>query len=186
MPFSFTRTAIPDVIVVAPRVFPDGRGSFAELYKASEFRENGIRADFIQMNYSCSQQGVLRGLHYQLAPRAQAKLVTVLHGEIFDVAVDIRQGSPTYGRWVSVVLSGTNKKMLFIPEGFAHGFFALEDDTEILYQCSQEYVPECERSILWNDPTVGVVWPIADPQLSPKDLKALPLAGAENNFHYAG
>lgn len=182
MPFTFTRTAVPDVVVVQPRVFPDARGFFAELYKASEFRNNGIKSTFVQINQSRSQKGVLRGLHYQLNPKAQAKLVSVQRGEIFDVVVDIRQGSPTYGQWVSEILSEANKSMLYVPEGFAHGFCALADETEIVYYCTEEYSPQHERSILWNDPTINIAWPVKDPILSEKDLRGKPFGQAENNF----
>jgi dTDP-4-dehydrorhamnose 3,5-epimerase len=182
MPFSFRRTNIPDVIVVEPKIFPDSRGSFAELYKTSDFKAAGIDVSFAQVNHSCSQKNVLRGLHYQLNPKAQAKLVGVVRGEIFDVAVDIRRGSATFGQWIGEKLSSTNKRMLYIPEGFAHGFCALSDEVEILYHCSREYAAEYERSILWNDPVINIAWPVARPLLSPRDVGGKMLAEAENNF----
>lgn len=186
MSFQFRSLNIPDVILVESNVFPDPRGFFAELFKASDFKVNGIPMAIAQINQSRSQKNVLRGLHYQLAPKAQAKLVSVTRGEIFDVAVDLRQGSPTYGQAVSAVLSETNKCALFIPVGFAHGFCALSDEVEILYYCSAEYAPAFDRSILWNDPTINIPWPVKDPVLSAKDMTGKFLAEAENNFHYTG
>ena len=169
MSFTFTKTEIPEVIIIQPKVFPDGRGEFAEVYKKSEFAAGGISDTFVQTNYSKSQKGVLRGMHYQAAPAAQAKLVRVIFGSVFDVAVDIRKDSPTFGKWVAVTLSAKEKNMLYIPEGFAHGFCVLEDDTEMVYNCSREYSPEHERGLVWNDPQVGIVWPIQDPILIERD-----------------
>ena len=174
MPFTFTETDLPGVLLVTPRAFPDGRGFFLEFYKESEFVAAGIREHFVQDNHSRSVCGVLRGLHYQTAPFAQAKLVRVLFGEILDVAVDIRPESAAYGRWVGHVLSATNRQMLYIPTGFAHGFAVLSDAAEIEYKVTAEYSKAHERGIRWNDPRVGVRWPIADPILSDRD-KALPL-----------
>ncbi len=170
--------------MVQPKFFIDGRGFFAEIYKSSEFKANGIEVTFSQVNCSRSQKGVLRGLHYQLNPKAQDKLIFVLKGEIFDVVVDIRKGSPTFGRWVSERPSEENKQMLYIPAGFAHGFCALSDEVEIMYYCSCEYSPELERNIIWNDPDINIIWPIADPLLSPRDLKGKLLREVENNFYY--
>ncbi|MBF0123246.1 MAG: dTDP-4-dehydrorhamnose 3,5-epimerase [Candidatus Omnitrophica bacterium] len=185
MPFLFTKTDIPDVLVVEPKVFPDARGFFVELYKASDFKKAGLDVSFVQVNQSRSQKNVLRGLHYQLNPKAQAKLVSVVRGEIFDVAVDIRKGSPTFGKWVGERLSETNKRMLYIPTGFAHGFCALSDEVELMYYCSCEYAAECERSIVWNDPTIHVAWPIMDTILSPKDSGGKMLSQADNNFVFS-
>lgn len=182
MPFAFKKTDIPDVVLVEPKIFPDDRGFFAELFKASDFQANGIKEQFVQVNHSRSQKHVLRGLHYQLNPHAQSKLVTVVRGEIFDVAVDIRQGSPSFGHWVGLNLSEDNKRMLYIPCGFAHGFCALSETVEILYYCSTEYAPAAERNIIWNDPDVRVAWPTESPLLSPKDAAGKPLREAENNF----
>ena len=182
MPFSFSKTDISDVIVVEPKVLPDARGFFAELYKSSDFKKFGIDVSFVQVNQSRSEKNVLRGLHYQLNPKAQAKLVSVTRGEMFDVAVDIRKGSPTFGKWVGERLSETNKHMLYIPEGFAHGFCALSDEVEIMYYCSCEYAAECERAILWNDPAIHVAWPVVEPLLSPKDSGGKLLSQADNNF----
>lgn len=182
MPFKFTRLEIPDVILVEPVVFGDERGFFMETYKASDFKTNGIPFDFVQDNHSKSQKGVLRGLHYQLNPKAQGKLVRCVRGKIWDVAVDIRKGSPWFGKWVAVELSEVNKLMLWIPPGFAHGFVALKDNTEVIYKVTAEYAPELDRGILWCDPELGIDWPIKEPILSEKDAKLPRLKDAENNF----
>lgn len=184
MPFSFKRLEIPDVVLIEPKVFRDDRGFFMESYKRSEFVDFGIDEMFVQDNHSRSRRGVLRGLHYQNPPRAQAKLVRVIDGEIFDVAVDIRKGSPTYGRWVGVYLSDENMRMLYIPVGFAHGFLALSDVAEVLYKTSDEYSPEHEAGIVWNDPEVGIDWPVEEPVLSPRDCRWPGLRGAVNAFVY--
>lgn len=174
MPFRFTPQAIPDVILIEPKVFGDARGCFVELHKRSEFLGAGIAEAFVQDNYSHSRRGVLRGLHYQTVPQAQSKLVSVIAGEIFDVAVDIRPASPTRGRWVGVTLSAENRWMLYIPEGFAHGFCVLSDHADVVYKVTAEYAPALERGIVWNDPDLGIAWPVTAPVLSPKDA-ALPL-----------
>lgn len=185
MPCKFTRLAIPEVILVEPQLFGDERGFFAETYKASEFKANGIDVDFVQDNHSRSKAGVLRGLHFQKNPNAQGKLVRVVKGKIFDVAVDIRQGSPTYGKWVSAILSDENHAMLWVPPGFAHGVCVLEDDTHLLYKVSGgEYSPPDDRSILWDDPDIGVEWPITAPDLSEKDKKGKRLSEVDSNFIY--
>jgi len=184
MPFKFLKTSIPDVAVIEPKMFFDPRGSFGELFKASDFAANNIPASFVQVNHSCSGKNVLRGLHYQLNPKAQAKLISVVHGEIFDVTVDIRRGSPTYGKWVAEHLSESNKRMLFIPEGFAHGFCVLSQEAKVIYYCSSEYAPDLERSILWNDPAIAIPWPVKEPLLSVKDSKGAFLNEAENNFKF--
>ena len=165
-----TPTAIPDVIVLEPRVFGDERGFFFESFNARAFTEaTGLKRDFVQDNHSRSQRGVLRGLHYQLQS-AQGKLVRVVQGEVFDVAVDIRRRSPTFGRWVGVHLSAENKRQLWIPEGFAHGFLVLSESAECLYKTTDYYAPEHERCIRWNDPDLAIGWPLKDaPQLSAKD-----------------
>jgi dTDP-4-dehydrorhamnose 3,5-epimerase len=182
MPFKFSKTRIPDVVLIEPRIFSDSRGAFVEVFKASDFQANSLPTVFVQVNHSRSQKNVLRGLHYQLNPKAQAKLIGVVHGEIFDVAVDIRRGSPTYGQWVADRLSSTDKKMFFIPEGFAHGFCVLSERAEIVYSCSREYAPELERTILWNDPALAISWPVKGPLLSVKDAAGVLLSEAENNF----
>ncbi len=184
MPFSHEQLAIPDVVLITPQVFVDERGFFAETYNLSDFQKMGIHHHFVQDNHSLSRKGVLRGLHYQLHPKAQGKLVRVIRGEIFDVAVDIRRGSPFYGKWVGVRLSESNKCMLWIPEGFAHGFLSLTDSTDVLYKATQEYVPALDRGVLWNDPEIGIQWPFEKPLLSNKDSQQPLLRDAENTFAY--
>ena len=174
MPFSFIKCDIDGLVIVEPRVFGDGRGFFLESYKKSDFAKNGIDADFRQDNHSCSTRGVLRGLHFQKNPAAQAKLVTVIKGAAWDVAVDIRRDSPTFKKWIAVELSEDNKKMFYMPEGFAHGFLALTDEVHLIYKCSKEYSPQHDAGIIWNDPELGVKWPVDKPLLSEKDTK-LPL-----------
>ncbi len=176
-----TRLDIPDVVLLEPRVFGDDRGFFYESYNRQVFNEaTGLDPDFVQDNHSRSVQGVLRGLHYQLPPKAQGKLVRVVDGEVFDVAVDIRKGSPTFGRWVGEVLSAENKRQMWIPPGFAHGFLILSETAEFLYKTTDYYSPAHERCIRWDDPEIGIVWPReAPPILSPKDVIAPGLAAAE-------
>ena len=182
MPFEFRRLAIPDIVLVEVRIFGDERGFFMETYKRSDFAAYGIPDAFVQCNRSHSVRGVLRGLHFQNHPRAQGKLVSVVQGEVFDVAVDIRCGSPTYGRWVGEQLSAENGRMLWIPAGFAHGFCVLSDSADLLYLTTDEYAPECDRGIVWNDPEIGIEWPIAAPLLSPKDGQLPLLREADHNF----
>ncbi|MEM8811236.1 MAG: dTDP-4-dehydrorhamnose 3,5-epimerase [Pseudomonadota bacterium] len=169
-----TATDIPDVLKLEPRVFGDDRGFFFESFNARTFAEaTGLDVVFVQDNHSRSAKGVLRGLHYQVDPAAQGKLVRVISGAIFDVAVDIRRGSPTLGRWVSAILSGENKHQFWLPRGFAHGFVALQDDTEIAYKTTDFYAPDCDRAIAWNDPDIGIDWPLdGAPVLSAKDASA--------------
>lgn len=183
MPFEFKKMDIPGVVLITPAMFNDGRGYLAELYKDTDFKAQGLDMPFVQVNCSRSRKGVVRGLHYQLNPKAQSKLVFVTKGEIFDVAVDIRQGSPTFGRWVAEVLSEHNRRMLYIPAGFAHGLCVLSEEADIIYCYSCEYEPALERCIIWDDPDIKVDWPAADPILSPRDLKGSPLCEAENNFY---
>ncbi|AZA46256.1 dTDP-4-dehydrorhamnose 3,5-epimerase [Klebsiella quasipneumoniae] len=175
------KTAIPDVLICEPKVFGDARGFFFESFSSKVFDEAvGRKVEFVQDNHSQSQKGVLRGLHYQLAPHAQGKLVRCVEGEVFDVAVDVRRSSPTFGQWVGVVLSAENKRQLWIPEGFAHGFMALSETVQFVYKATNYYAPQSERSILWNDPDIGIEWPaIDDIQLSAKDLNGLLLSDAE-------
>jgi dTDP-4-dehydrorhamnose 3,5-epimerase len=182
MPFKFQTLEIPEIILIEPRVFGDDRGFFLEMYKHGDFTENGIPIAFVQTNHSHSMQGVLRGLHYQKEPLAQAKLITTVQGAIFDVAVDIRKGSPTYGKWVGSVLSSDNHHLLYIPPGFAHGFCVLSEEADIIYQVTAAYSPEHDRGILWNDPEIGVDWTIEAPLLSPKDARQPLLRDADNNF----
>ncbi len=176
-----TPTTIPDVLIIEPKVFGDARGFFFESYNRQAFKEaTGLDVDFVQDNHSKSTKGVLRGLHYQLPPKAQGKLVRVVQGEVFDVAVDIRKSSPTFGKWVGDILSAENRKQLWIPPGFAHGFLTLSDTAEFLYKTTNYYSPEHERSLLWSDPALGIAWPIeGEPKLAMKDAAALTLKQAE-------
>jgi dTDP-4-dehydrorhamnose 3,5-epimerase len=176
-----TKLAIPDVVLLEPRVFGDDRGFFFESYNRRAFHEaTGLDPDFVQDNHSRSVKGVLRGLHYQLPPKAQGKLVRVTHGEVFDVAVDIRRSSPTFGQWVGEVLSATNKRQLWIPAGFAHGFVTLSESAEFLYKTTDYYSTEHERCIIWNDSDIAIEWPLSEsPILSAKDAVAPTLARAE-------
>lgn len=177
----FTPTTIPDVILIEPRVFGDARGFFCETYQKEQFSAAGIAADFVQDNHSGSHQGTLRGLHYQLQ-QAQGKLVRAVIGEVFDVAVDLRRSSPTFGEWVAVILSSENKRMLWIPPGFAHGVYVLSEWAEILYKASDYYAPQFERTLLWNDPQIGINWPVPAeslPILSAKDSQGKLLSQAE-------
>lgn len=173
-------TALPDVKLLEPRVFGDERGFFMETWNAAVFAELGLDLRFVQDNHSRSARGVLRGLHYQLH-MTQGKLVRVTAGAVFDVAVDVRRSSPTFGKWVGYELSAANKRMLWVPEGFAHGFVTLEDGTDFLYKCTELYAPEHERAIRWDDREIGIDWPLGDivPQLSAKDQAAVTLAEAE-------
>jgi dTDP-4-dehydrorhamnose 3,5-epimerase len=174
MPFSFQELEIPGVILIEARRFADARGFFLELYRASEFASHGIPT-FVQDNCSHSLHGVLRGLHYQLSPKAQGKLVMAFSGRVFDVAVDIHQDSPTYKKWVGVELSADNGRMLYIPPGLAHGFCVLSEEADFVYKVTEEYAPELERGIIWNDPEIGIQWPIAEPIVSPRDAQLPPL-----------
>ena len=174
MPFEFEKTELKEVILVKPKVFGDNRGFFMETYKKSEFVANGINVDFNQDNHSKSSAHVLRGLHYQKVPYSQAKLVRCSRGRIYDVAVDIRENSDTFGKYVKVELSEENKHMLFIPEGFAHGFLVLSDEAEFCYKCTDFYHPGDEGGLAWNDPEIGVEWPLeegVDLIISEKDQK---------------
>lgn len=188
MPFTFTPCQIPDVLLIQAKAFNDPRGFFMETFKRSEF-EKWIPKRFVQGNYSHStQRGVIRGMHFQINPHAQGKLMWCQRGEIFDVAIDIRKGSPWYGKYVGEILSGENKRMLWVPEGFAHGFQVLSDSADVLYQVTDEWAPATERSLIWNDPDIKVDWPIrGEPLLSDKDAKAPKLKEAVDiNFVYEG
>jgi dTDP-4-dehydrorhamnose 3,5-epimerase len=166
-----TQTSIPGLLVIEPKVFADSRGFFMETYHAGHFFEAGIDASFVQDNHSRSSRGVLRGLHYQ-EPNGQGKLVRCTRGTLFDVAVDIRVGSPHFGKWFGLELSEENKKMLWVPPGFAHGFCALTDGADLVYKCTALYDAASDRAILWNDPQLGIEWPLREPMLSPKDAAA--------------
>ncbi len=180
----FTPCEIPGVILIEPDNHADERGYFRETYKRSEFAAHGIPETFVQDNYSFSRQGVVRGLHYQKQPSAQGKLVTVALGEIQDVAVDIRRGSPTYGRWLSRILSAESGRMLYVPPGFAHGFCVRSPQAAVIYKVTCEYSSESERGVLWNDPDIGVAWDTTDALLSPRDASLPRLQEADNNFEY--
>lgn len=183
------RTALPDVVIIEPAVYGDDRGWFMESFNEGRFEDElgklglPVPRRFVQDNHSCSRRGVLRGLHYQLAPRAQGKLVRVVQGAAFDVAVDIRKDSPTFGQWVGVELTADNQRQLWIPAGFAHGFVALEDNTHFLYKTTDTYSREHERSIRWDDPDIGVAWPLGGlmPVLAAKDAEA-PLLSQADTF----
>lgn len=184
MPFQFHPLAIPDVILVEPQRFGDSRGFFMETYQFEIFAANGITPRFVQDNHSRSARGVLRGLHYQKEPVAQGKLLKVVIGEIFDVAVDIRRGSPTFGQWVGEILSAENGRLLYVPPGFAHGFCVLSETADLIYKTTNYYHPESEKGILWNDPQIGVAWPIVEPLLSARDQSLPTLAEADFNFQF--
>jgi dTDP-4-dehydrorhamnose 3,5-epimerase len=177
----FTPTAIPEVFVVEPKVFGDDRGFFFESFSERSFSASvGLRVKFVQDNHSRSRRRVLRGLHYQTPPHAQGKLVRVVAGAVFDVAVDIRKGSPTFGRWVGEVLSEINKKQLWVPPGFAHAFLTLSESADFLYKTTNFYSPEAERCIKWNDPQIGISWPLdGEPLVSAKDANGFLLSQAE-------
>ncbi len=181
MPFQFHKLEIPEVILVQVSGQPDTRGFFREIYRQSEFAAHSIPA-FVQDNHSRSTRGVLRGLHYQMHPRAQGKFLIVARGEIFDVAVDLRRGSPTYARWVAQTLSAENGCMLYVPPGFAHGICVLSDFADLVYKVTAEYAPDLERGVIWNDPDIRVAWPLANPSLSTRDAQLPLLRDADNNF----
>lgn len=168
---------IPGPLILEPKVFGDERGFFMESWNAAAFAKAGLDLTFVQDNHSRSQKGVLRGMHFQ-NPGPQGKLVRVVRGAVFDAVVDLRRSSPTYGKWAGIVLSAENKRMFWVPEGFAHGFLTLEDDTDFLYKCTTPYAPQHEASLAWNDPTVGIEWPLdgLEPKLSAKDAVGVPLA----------
>jgi len=177
---NFIATPISGILLIEPKVLQDQRGFFLESYQKAKFREAGIDADFVQDNHSKSCRGTLRGLHYQIR-QPQGKLVRVIAGEVFDVAVDIRKSSPTFGKWVGDYLSAENKRMLWVPVGFAHGFYVTSPEAEVLYKASDYYAPQWERCILWNDPKIGIAWPLNGeiPILSAKDAVAKPITDAE-------
>jgi len=170
----FIKTQIPEIILIKPEIFYDSRGFFTESYNQAKFTANGIPETFVQDNHSHSIQGTLRGLHFQKPPMAQGKLVRVLQGEIFDVGIDIRKNSPTFGKWVGEILSSSNNHMLYIPPGFAHGFYVLSKTADVFYKCTNLYAPELDSGIIWNDPDLNIKWPLLkniELFLSPKDQK---------------
>ncbi len=181
----FLATALPDLYIIEPRVFNDQRGYFMESFQKKLFQDNGITAEFVQDNISFSVKGTLRGLHYQLPPDEQGKLVRVTQGAVFDVAVDIRRGSPTFAGWFGLELSEENKKAMYIPPGFAHGFYVLTDTAQFTYKCTSYYSPKTERGIAWNDPTIAIEWPLStEPIISAKDGILPALADADITFTY--
>lgn len=181
MPYHVQPTALPGVLILEPKVFGDERGFFFESFSERDFAAaTGLTVSFVQDNHSRSAAGVLRGLHYQLPPAAQGKLVRVTAGEVFDVAVDVRRSSPTFGHWAGVRLSGENKRQFWIPPGFAHGFVTLTETADFLYKTTAYYAPDAERCLAWDDPAIGIEWPLAAaPQLSPRDARAPRLVEAE-------
>ena len=184
---NITELRIPGLMLVKPDVFADARGFFVESYNDERWRSYGLNFNFVQDNHSMSTEaGVLRGLHYQLNPKSQTKLVRVTTGAIYDVAVDIRKNSPTYGQWQGVILSAANKRQLLIPKGFAHGFCTLVPNTEVQYKVDTYYAPEYDRGIAWDDPILGIDWPTDQPILSAKDGRHPVLADADHNFVYEG
>lgn len=185
MPFKFEKLEIPDVIKVQSLCFEDSRGRFFESFRKSDFEANGIDTDFVQQNCSVSVKNVLRGLHYQLNPYSQGKLIQVISGEIYDVAVDLRKGSPTFKQWVGVNLNSEKNEMLWVPQGFAHGFLTLTPKAEVSYLITgSEYNPQAEAGIIWNDSELAIKWPVEKPLLSDKDRLNTTFANAEMNFNY--
>jgi dTDP-4-dehydrorhamnose 3,5-epimerase len=181
MPFEFRPQPLEGLVLIVPRVFGDARGSFLETYRESEFAAAGIRERFVQDNFSVSSRGVIRGLHYQLPPSAQGKLVCVTQGTVWDVCVDLRRRSATFGRWRGETLSAENRAMLYVPPGFGHGFVALTDKAHFQYKCTREYDPRAERGVRWDDATLAIDWPLRDGTVSAKDA-ALPLLSEADLF----
>ena len=181
MPLSFIETELQGVMTIEPLVFNDSRGFFLETYHFDKYSENGLVTRFVQDNHSHSIKGTLRGLHYQLK-HPQGKLLYVIKGEIFDVAVDIRKGSPTFGKWAGVTLSDENKRQLYVPPGFAHGFCVLSEEADVIYKCTDFYAPDDEYGIIWNDPDIGINWPTANPVLSDKDINYSKLNNLSKNL----
>jgi dTDP-4-dehydrorhamnose 3,5-epimerase len=172
-------TALPDILLIEPEILSDARGTFSECWNRRRFAALGIDADFVQDNHSLSQRNVLRGLHYQIR-QSQGKLVRAIRGEVFAVAVDLRRASPTFGRWVDFTLSAQNRRMAWIPPGFAHGFYVVSERAEVIYKTTDYWAPEAERTLLWNDPQLAIPWPLAgSPILSSRDAAGLPLAQCE-------
>jgi len=184
MPARVVRTEIEAVLLIEQPLFRDHRGYFTEIFTPTLREEMGLKEGFVQDNMSCSSKGTLRGLHYQIEPHGQGKLVRTVSGSVYDVAVDLRRGSPTFGKWIGRELSEENGLALWIPVGFAHGFIALEDQTRVLYKTTSAYAPQAERSLLYSDPAIGVAWPIAPTKVTDKDAAAPPLSEADTNFVY--
>ena len=185
MPFEFKKFAIPDIVLVKPKIFPDERGLFLEIYKESDFRNFGLIRNIVQVNQSVSRKNVLRGLHFQANPHAQAKFVGVNQGKIFDVVVDLREGSPGYGQWLGVNLDDVERSLLYVPEGFAHGFCVLSETAVVTYYCNQVYSPDHEEGIVWNDSALSIAWPVSNPIVSPKDAGLPSLKQCRADFKYS-
>ena len=179
MPFEFHPQPLEGLVFIQPKAFGDPRGLFLERYKRSEFEAAGITQDFVQDNHSVSSRGILRGIHYQLPPKAQGKLVWVTQGTVWDVCVDLRKGSPTFGQWHGTELSGENHAMFYVPPGFGHGFVVLSDTAHFLYKCTEEYDASAERGVRWDDPDLAIDWPLKDVLVSTKDAALPPLRDAE-------
>ena len=171
MPSSFTPESLPGIVLIEPRVFEDSRGFFMETYKRSEFSAAGLPFDFVQENHSRSVQGTLRGLHGQREPKSQGKLIRVVEGEVYDVAADVRPGSPTFGRWTAITLSADNRRSLFIPPGYAHGFCVVSGQAQVIYKTTTEYAPDFEYGVRWDDPQLNIPWPVREPLLSDRDRR---------------
>lgn len=169
MPFEFENLGAPGVLLIKPKIFKDDRGFFLETYKKGDYKKAGIDAEFVQDNYSRSAYGVLRGMHFQREPRAQAKIVQCTRGVIYDVAVDLRRDSPTFGRYATAILSENNRYQIYVPRGYAHGFLVLSDIAEVMYKVDNPYSPECEGGLIWDDPEVNIRWPIDDPVITERD-----------------
>jgi len=184
MPFEFIRLKIPEMVLIKPEIFRDERGFFLETYKSSDFIQFGITEKFVQDNHSKSSKHVLRGLHFQNMPKAQGKLVRCTKGKIWDVGVDLRKGSPYYSKWVGIELSDENFYMLYLPPGFAHGFCVLSEEAEVQYKCTEEYSPQYDAGIRWDDPDINIRWPIEKPVLSNKDANLPYLKDAKISFVY--
>jgi len=175
-------TSIKDLLIIEPTVHSDNRGFFMETFRKNVLEEYGVHEEFVQDNHSKSEKGVLRGLHYQLNPKAQGKLVRVIEGEVFDVAVDLRRNSPTFLQWEGVWLTGENKRQFYVPAGFAHGFYVASETAEFVYKCTEYYSPQDERGLMWNDPKIGIRWPEGEKVLSEKDLNNQTVDTMEINF----
>ena len=184
MQFNFKKLNIPDIILIEPKSFNDERGYFFENYNALNFNDNGINTKFIQDNFSFSKKNVLRGLHFQKNPKAQAKLVSALKGEIFDVAVDLRKNSSTFMKWTSQILSDKNHRSLYVPEGFAHGFYVLSNTAYVMYKVNSHYSPDFDSGIIWNDVKLNISWPTSEPILSIKDQKLLSTKDQDYGFNF--
>lgn len=171
MPFEFEKLDIKDIILIKPKIFEDERGFFLETYKKDDFEKVGIKGEFVQDNHSKSKYGVIRGIHFQREPYAQAKIVRCIKGTIYDIAVDLRKNSPTFGKWLGVILSDKNHYQLYIPRGFGHAFCVLSDDAEIVYKVDNTYAPDYDGGVIWNDDDIGIIWPIRNPIVSEKDSR---------------